>query len=72
MKAEMKVEVSSTFLLRNGGLDATWAAGFAEETVGDSTIYAKIIEANDLDLTQKTGDDDSKLFQNLKCHNISC
>ena len=43
MKAEMKVEVSSMFLLRNGGLDATWADGFTEETVGDSTIYTKII-----------------------------
>ena len=71
MKAEMKVEVSSTFLLRNGGLDATWADGFAEETVGDSTIYAKIIEANDLNLEEKDGDVDSKLFHNLKCHNIS-
>ena len=67
MKAEMKVEVTSTFLLRNGGLDATWADGFVEETVGDSTIYTKIIEANDLDLGTKDGDDDSKLFGLYEC-----
>ena len=63
MKAEMKVEVSSMFLLRNGGLDATWADGFTEETVGDSTIYTKIIEANDLILEEKDDDPDSKLFE---------
>ena len=66
MKAEMKVEVSSMFLMRNGGLDAMksgkWGEGFAVETVGDSTIYTKIIEANDLILTEKNDDPDSKFF----------
>ena len=58
MKAEMKVEVAQEFLDRNGGLEASWAEGFAlEPTTG---IYAKIIEAKDLTLEEKEDDNDSK------------
>lgn len=53
----MKVEVDSMFILRNGGLTADWATGFVLE---DSGIYTKIIEAGDLNLEEKTGDDDSE------------
>ena len=60
MNAEMKVEVSSTFLNRNGGLEATWADGFQEESVGDDSIYTKVIAANDLILEEKDDDADSK------------
>ena len=57
-RAEMKVEVSKTFLFRNGGLNETWAAGFEEET---TDVYTKTIQASDLVLDTESTDPDSKL-----------
>ena len=57
MRAEMKVKVQARFLTRNGGLEATWADGFTEESTG---VFTKIIEANDLVLSEKDGDTDSE------------
>ena len=57
MRAEMKVQVQARFLTRNGGLEATWADGFTEEDTG---VFTKIIEANDLVLSEKDGDTDSE------------
>ena len=53
----MKVEVDPMFILRNGGLTADWATGFVVE---DSGIYTKTVVAADLNLEEKTGDDDSE------------
>ena len=71
MRAEMKVKVQARFLTRNGGLEASWADGFTEEDTG---VFTKIIEANDLVLSEKDGDTDSEFettiwkinLQNLK------
>ena len=57
MRAEMKVKVQARFLTRNWGLEASWADGFTEEETG---VFTKIIEANDLVLSEKAGDTDSE------------
>ena len=57
MKAEIKVQVQSNFLARNGGLEANWARGFQEEEPG---IFTKVIDANELILEQKLDDQKSK------------
>ena len=57
MRAELKVQVEARFLSRNGGLEASWADGFTEETSG---VFTKVIEAADLVLTEKSGDTDSE------------
>ena len=58
MRAELKVQVQARFLARNGGLEAAWADGFTEE---ETDVFTKVIEANDLVLSEKSGDTDSKL-----------
>ena len=63
LKAEMKIEVSKTFLFRNGGLDEAWATGFEEEATG---VYTKIVQAADLELDNESNDPDGKFFALLR------
>ena len=63
MRAEMKVQVEARFLARNGGLEASWADGFTEEETG---VFTKVVEANDLVLSEKSGDTDSEFKSQFK------